>query len=76
MDAAAPHMLDETAQGVLARPPDRTPEGPLKVSGTATYAAETAPEGLATGVLVRAPSLQGPRDGDGRGGACAPCPAS
>ncbi len=58
MDAAAPHVLDETAQGVIGRPLDR-PDGPLKVSGRATYAAETAPEGLATGVLVRATIAKG-----------------
>ena len=58
MDAAAPHVLDETAQGVIGRPLDR-PEGPLKVSGTATYAAEGAPAGLATGVLVRAAIAKG-----------------
>ena len=58
MDAPAARVLDETAQGVIGRPLDR-PEGPLKVSGRATYAAETLPEGLATGVLVRATITKG-----------------
>ena len=34
-------MLDRTRQGVIGKPLDR-PEGPLKVAGTATYAAEYA----------------------------------
>lgn len=42
--------------GVLFRQQDRR-DGPDKVTGRATYAAETHPEGLVHGVLVRAPSL-------------------
>jgi xanthine dehydrogenase YagR molybdenum-binding subunit len=45
--------LDQDAQGVIGRPLDRV-EGPLKVSGRATYAAEYPAERLAYGVLVRA----------------------
>ena len=41
------------AQGVLGTPLDR-PEGPLKVSGRAPYAAEVLPQGTAWGVFVRA----------------------
>lgn len=58
MDAPQPRRLDETAQGVLGEPLDR-PEGPLKVSGRATYAAEDAPEGMVHGVLVRATIARG-----------------
>ncbi|MEE4350130.1 MAG: xanthine dehydrogenase family protein molybdopterin-binding subunit [Pacificimonas sp.] len=46
--------LDAMAQGVIGKPLSR-PDGPLKVSGTATYAAEYDIEGAAHGVLVRAP---------------------
>lgn len=46
-------MLDRTRQGVIGKPLDR-PEGPLKVAGTAAYAAEYAREGCAEGVLVGA----------------------
>lgn len=46
-------VLDRMAQGVIGTPMDR-PEGPLKVSGTATYAHEDHPPGLLHGVLVRA----------------------
>ena len=46
-------MLDRTRQGVIGKPLDR-PEGPLKVAGTATYAAEYARENCAEGVLVGA----------------------
>ncbi len=45
---------DAHAQGVLSREAAR-PDGPLKVSGRAAYAAEYLPEGAAHGVLVRAP---------------------
>ncbi len=45
--------LDEMAQGVLGGPLDR-PEGPLKVTGRASYAAEWSVDGMAHGVLVRA----------------------
>src|SRR6056297_2270984 len=53
MDAAHPRILDRTAQGVIHNPLDR-PEGPLKVTGQATYAAERELPGQAEGVLVRA----------------------
>ncbi len=54
MDAPHPDsLLDRDAQGVIGRPIDRV-EGPLKVSGRATYAAEYPAEKLAYGVLVRA----------------------
>ena len=62
MDAPQPRRLDETVQGVIGIPFDR-PEGPLKVSGTAPYAAEDRPEGLATGVLVRATIPKGRVEG-------------
>ena len=58
MDAPQPRRLDETVQGVIGKPMDR-PEGPLKVSGRALYAAEDRPENLATGVLVRATIARG-----------------
>ena len=58
MDAAQPRDLDRMAQGVLGTAMDR-PEGPLKVTGTAPYAAEHEAEGLATGVLVRAAITKG-----------------
>lgn len=44
------------AQGVLGHEADR-PEGALKVTGTAPYAAEPTAEGMAHGFLVRAPGL-------------------
>ncbi|SFP69320.1 xanthine dehydrogenase family protein molybdopterin-binding subunit [Sphingomonas rubra] len=44
-------LLDTGVQGVISRPIDRV-DGPLKVSGTATYAAEYQLDGLAHGVLV------------------------
>lgn len=54
MDKPHPHsLLDTGAQGVISRPLDRV-DGPKKVSGTATYAAEYAVEGLAYGYLVGA----------------------
>lgn len=46
------------AQGVIGTPLDR-PEGPLKVSGRAPYAAELLPEGVAFGVFVRATVAKG-----------------
>ena len=45
--------LDRMAQGVIGKPLPR-PDGPQKVTGTATYAAEHAVENCAHGVLVRA----------------------
>jgi len=54
MDHARPHsLLDSGTQGVISRPVDRV-DGAKKVSGTATYAAEYALEGLAYGFLVSA----------------------
>lgn len=47
------NRLDHMAQGTLGAPLDR-PEGPLKVTGTATYADEWQLDGLCHGVLVRA----------------------
>ncbi len=46
------------AQGLIGKPLDRT-EGPLKVSGSATYAHEWAIDNQAYGVLVRAPFAKG-----------------
>lgn len=46
-------LLDTGAQGVIGKPVDRI-DGPLKVSGRATYAAEYGFDDLAYGVLVRA----------------------
>jgi xanthine dehydrogenase YagR molybdenum-binding subunit len=55
MNEPHPHSwLDAGAQGVIGKPLDRV-EGPLKVSGKATYAAEYAVDRLSYGVLVRAP---------------------
>lgn len=58
MDEPQPRLLDATAQGVIHRPLDR-PEGRLKVTGRAPYAAERHPEGMAEGVLVRARIARG-----------------
>ncbi|SHJ50628.1 xanthine dehydrogenase YagR molybdenum-binding subunit [Palleronia salina] len=58
MDQVQPHLLDETGQGVLSVPMPR-PEGPLKVTGRAPYAAEYKAEGMATGVMVRAAITKG-----------------
>ena len=46
-------LLDTGAQGVIGKPLDRV-DGPLKVSGHATYAAEYDLPGMAYGYLVRA----------------------
>jgi xanthine dehydrogenase YagR molybdenum-binding subunit len=46
-------LLDTGVQGVISKPLDRV-DGPKKVTGTATYAAEYAIENLAHGVLVSA----------------------
>jgi xanthine dehydrogenase YagR molybdenum-binding subunit len=46
-------LLDSGVQGVISRPLDRV-DGPAKVSGVATYAAEYAIPNLAHGVLVGA----------------------
>ena len=54
MDQPHPEsLLDTTVQDVIGKPLDRV-DGPEKVSGTATYAAEYQLENLAYGVLVSA----------------------
>ena len=54
MDAPHPHsLLDTGAQDVIGKPLDRI-DGPLKVAGRATYAAEYEVENVAFGVLVGA----------------------
>ncbi|TFL16243.1 xanthine dehydrogenase family protein molybdopterin-binding subunit [Jannaschia formosa] len=58
MDAPQRPLLDRTEQGVIHRPLDR-PEGPLKVSGRAHYAAERQLPGQVEGVLVRATIARG-----------------
>ena len=59
MDKPVPNSLfDTSAQGIIGKPLDRK-EGPLKVSGAATYAAEYQIENLAYGVLVGAPFGKG-----------------
>lgn len=52
------NRLDKMAQGVIGKPLDR-PEGPLKVSGMATYAAEYDISNCAQGVLVTATIAKG-----------------
>jgi xanthine dehydrogenase YagR molybdenum-binding subunit len=54
MDEPVEHSLLDGAQGIIGRPLDRI-DGPLKVSGQATYAAEYRLENLAYGYLVEAP---------------------
>ena len=44
-------LLDTGVQGVIGKPLDRI-DGPLKVTGTATYAAEYQFDDMAYGVLV------------------------
>ncbi len=53
---ATDRRLDGMAQGGLGTEMDR-PEGTLKVSGQATYAAEAHPDGLAHGYLVSAATI-------------------
>lgn len=54
MDKPRPHsLLDTGVQGSIGQPFDRV-DGPNKVSGAATYAAEYAIDNLAYGVLVGA----------------------
>ncbi|MCU6453850.1 xanthine dehydrogenase family protein molybdopterin-binding subunit [Sphingomonas sp. A2-49] len=54
MNAAHPDsLLDTSVQDVIGKPIDRI-DGPRKVSGTATYAAEYALDNVAYGYLVRA----------------------
>lgn len=55
---ATERRLDDMAQGLVGAPLDR-PEGPLKVTGSATYADEWQIAGLAHGVMVRAPGNSG-----------------
>lgn len=50
--------LGEMAQGVVGQPLER-PEGPLKVSGHATYALDALPQGCRHGVLVRSTGAKG-----------------
>ncbi len=56
------NRLDSMAQGVLHTGMNR-PEGPLKVTGTATYAHEDHQPGMLHGVLVRATIARGTLDG-------------
>ena len=56
------NRLDDMAQGLLSTDMDR-PEGPLKVTGTATYAHEDHQPGMLHGVLVRATIPRGTLDG-------------
>ncbi|GGL70197.1 xanthine dehydrogenase family protein molybdopterin-binding subunit [Wenxinia marina] len=58
MDEPLPRLLDETRQGLIGTPMNR-PDGPLKVSGRADYAADRLPDGTAHGVLVRATITKG-----------------
>ena len=58
MDEPQPRLLDETGQGILGTPMDR-PDGKLKVTGRAEYAADAVPEGAAWGVLLRATISRG-----------------
>ncbi len=55
------NLLDTMVQGAIGQPLDR-PEGPLKVSGTATYAAEYRLDGMLEGVLVGATIVKGKVD--------------
>ena len=48
------NRLDHMVQGVIHTGMPR-PDGPFKVSGTATYAHEDQPEGMLTGVMVPSP---------------------
>ena len=59
MDApVTDRRLDDMVQGLVGAPLDR-PEGPLKVTGQATYANEWQVEGMVHGVMVRAPGHSG-----------------
>ncbi|MEE4015923.1 xanthine dehydrogenase family protein molybdopterin-binding subunit [Roseibium sp. FZY0029] len=57
-EADTRRRLDDMVQGTLGTPFDR-PDGPLKVTGTAPYAAEWQSADLCHGVLVRAPVTKG-----------------
>ena len=52
------NRLDDMVQGLVGKPMDR-PDGPLKVSGRATYAHEWDVPDMAYGVLVRATIAKG-----------------
>jgi len=59
MDVAErPGSLVRAEQGLLGRPIDRL-DGPAKVTGTATYAFEHAPAGVAVAAIVGAPVAAG-----------------
>ncbi|MFD2740569.1 xanthine dehydrogenase family protein molybdopterin-binding subunit [Sulfitobacter aestuarii] len=55
---ATERRLDDMAQGLVGAPLDR-PEGPLKVTGRATYANEWQVDGMVHGVMVRVPGNSG-----------------
>jgi xanthine dehydrogenase YagR molybdenum-binding subunit len=52
------NVLDQMAQGIVGKPLDR-PEGLLKVSGAATFAAEYVIDGCLEGVLVTSTCARG-----------------
>ncbi|PWE27593.1 xanthine dehydrogenase [Pararhodobacter marinus] len=54
VDGKSPDRIPDMKQGLVGTEIAR-PEGPLKVTGQAPYAAEDLPEGCAFGTLVRAP---------------------
>ncbi|MFZ3582816.1 xanthine dehydrogenase family protein molybdopterin-binding subunit [Loktanella sp. DJP18] len=56
------NRLDDMAQGLLSTGMDR-PDGPLKVTGTATYAHEDHQPAMLHGVLARATIARGTLDG-------------
>ncbi|SFA76702.1 xanthine dehydrogenase, molybdenum binding subunit apoprotein [Poseidonocella pacifica] len=58
MDKPQPRLFDETVQGVIGKPLDR-PEGLLKVTGRAPYAAEVPEANMVHGVLVRSTITRG-----------------
>ncbi|WP_420136617.1 xanthine dehydrogenase family protein molybdopterin-binding subunit [Sphingomonas sp.] len=59
MDAPFEHSLLDTAQKPHVGTARSRIDGPLKVSGRAAYAGEHFPDGLAHGVLIRAPFGKG-----------------
>ncbi|SDY31473.1 xanthine dehydrogenase family protein molybdopterin-binding subunit [Citreimonas salinaria] len=58
MDQPQPRLLDSTRQGLIGTDMAR-PEGLLKVTGAAAYAADHLPEGCVHGMLVRATVTRG-----------------
>ena len=52
------NVLDQMAQGIIGKPLDR-PEGLLKVTGTATYAAEYVVDDMLEGVIVTSTCARG-----------------